>query len=157
MNLNDNRFPIKIKDIFDDNGNIKEGGRELLIQKLNGYVSYVSGENPFTFPFRIFPYEFNSPHSLKILKTKEWRYPTEQINGLEITPEMQIKYLDVYITKVRDFQNKAYKYIVEKMKEKYPLLQENITRKTTRYTIHYDGWSITSIKYSISSRGFIRR
>ena len=51
MNLNDNRFPIKIKDIFDDNGNIKEGGRELLIQKLNGYVSYVSGENPFTFPF----------------------------------------------------------------------------------------------------------
>ena len=145
MNLNDNRFPIKIKDIFDDNGNIKEGGRELLIQKLNGYVSYVSGENPFTFPFRIFPYEFNSPHSLKILKTKEWMYPTEQINGLKITPEMQIKYLDVYITKVRDFQDKSYKYIVKKMKEKYPLLQEK--RQGIQYTMMDGPLQVLNIAY----------
>ena len=58
---------------------------------------------------------------------------------------MQIKYLDVYITKVTDFQDKSYKYIVKKMKEKYPLLQEK--RQGIQYT--YDGWSITSIKYSI--------
>ena len=145
MNLNDNRFPIKIKDIFDDNGNIKEGGRELLIQKLNGYVSYVSGENPFTFPFRIFPYEFNSPHSLKILKTKEWVYPIEQINGLKITPEMQIKYLDVYITKVTDFQDKSYKYIVKKMKEKYPLLQEK--RQGIQYTMMDGPLQVLNIAY----------
>ena len=145
MNLNDNRFPIKIKDIFDDNGNIKEEGRELLIQKLNGYVSYVSGENPFTFPFRIFPYEFNSPHSLKILKTNEWTYPTEQINGLKITPEMQIKYLDVYITKVTDFQDKSYKYIVKKMKEKYPLLQEK--RQGIQYTMMDGPLQVLNIAY----------
>ena len=79
MNLNDNRFPIKIKDIFDDENNFIEtethSGKELLIQKLNGYVSYVSGENPFSFPFKLFPYTFNSPNSLKTLQSQDWKYP----------------------------------------------------------------------------------
>ena len=75
MNLNDKRFPIEISDIFDKKGDFlinKKGkniGKELLIQKITGYVSYVSGENPFTFPFRLFPNDFNSPHSLKKLVT----------------------------------------------------------------------------------------
>ena len=30
-----------------------ESGRELLIRKLTGYVSYVRGENPYTFPYRV--------------------------------------------------------------------------------------------------------
>ena len=64
MNLNDKRFPIKIKDVFDDNDEFVEGGKQLLINKLTGYVSYLSGENPFTFPYRIFPKYSNSPESL---------------------------------------------------------------------------------------------
>ena len=137
MNLNDNRFPIKIKDIFDDKNNFIEtenhSGKELLIQKLNGYVSYVSGENPFSFPFRIFPYTFNSPNSLKTLLAQEWRYPTEQVNGLEISPEDQIKYLDVYVNSLDDYQEKAYNYLIEKMKEKHPQLNEK--RKGIQYTM----------------------
>ena len=51
MNLNDNRYPIKIEDVFNSNGefvknkNGVEVGKELLIQKMIGYVSYVKGEN----------------------------------------------------------------------------------------------------------------
>ena len=61
MNLNDKRFPIEIKDVFNKNGDFVKSkkkelsGKELLIQKITGYVSYVSGENPFTFPYRIWP------------------------------------------------------------------------------------------------------
>ena len=127
MNLNDNRFPIKVQDIFTKDNTFVEksgAGKELLIQKLNGYVSYVSGENPFSFPFRIFPSDFNSPHSLKILKTTEWRYPTQQINGLEITMDKQINYLDVYVNTLDDFQERAYDYLIKKMKKKYPKLNE---------------------------------
>ncbi len=128
MNLNDNRFPITVSDIFTKENTFiedeRQSGKDILIQKLNGYVSYVSGENPFKFPFRIFPFEFNSPHSLKILKTTEWRYPSQQINGLEITEDNQINYLDVYINTLQDFQERAYNYLIEKMKKKYPQLQE---------------------------------
>ena len=61
LNLNDNRFPVNIKDIFDSNLNFLKNpnneniGKKLLIQKLTGYVSYVSGENPFTFPYKMYP------------------------------------------------------------------------------------------------------
>ena len=34
MNLNDKRFPIKIRDVFDDKGDFIPGGKQLLINKL---------------------------------------------------------------------------------------------------------------------------
>ena len=150
MNLNDKRFPINIKDIFNKDGELIETentheGKNLLIQKINGYVSYVSGENPFKFPFRIFPYNFNDPHSLRILKQSEWRYPTHQINGLEITSEMQIKYLDIYLSKLVGFQDKAYKYLIKKMKEKHPELKEE--RSGIQYTVTDGPLQLLNIAY----------
>ena len=59
MNLNDGRSAIKYSDVFDEDGNMivssEDEGANLLLRKLNGYVSYVRGENPFTFPFRVYP------------------------------------------------------------------------------------------------------
>ena len=52
MNLNDKRFPLKTTDVFNPDGSFVTSesgeniGKQLLIQKLTGYVSYVSGENP---------------------------------------------------------------------------------------------------------------
>ena len=74
LNLNDNRFPIKISDVFDGNGNFTENGQQLLIRKITGYVSYVSGENPFTFPHRIWPYTSDNNHSIKKLTDNGWNY-----------------------------------------------------------------------------------
>tara|TARA_B110000971_G_scaffold34965_1_gene32861 strand:- start:14237 stop:17425 length:3189 start_codon:yes stop_codon:yes gene_type:complete len=55
--LNDKRDIISQKDIFDKerNANLLPGGREKLIKALNGYVSYVRGENPYTYPVKIYP------------------------------------------------------------------------------------------------------
>ena len=54
MNSNDNKALIKMSDIFNNKGEFIRSGRELLIRKLTGYVSYVRGENPYTFPVRIY-------------------------------------------------------------------------------------------------------
>ena len=70
MNSNDKRATIKEDQVFDKKGNfikeraredgkIVEGGRELLERKLIGYVCYVRGENPYTFPYRIYPTDFS--------------------------------------------------------------------------------------------------
>ena len=139
LNLNDNRYPIEINEVFDkDNNFLKdpEGndiGKELLIQKLIGYVSYVSGENPFTFPYKIWPSDYGNPHSLKLLldKNKDWSYPKYQINTMEI-PE-PIKYLDLVITALHEEQNKAYNYIIDKTKEQKPILNEK--RLGIQYTV----------------------
>ena len=76
LNINDNRYTISLNEIFDKRGNFLEGdgteivGKELLKQKATGYISYVRGENPFTFPNRVFPKEARNPNSL-MLKMEE--------------------------------------------------------------------------------------
>ena len=137
LNLNDNRFPINISDVFNSNGTFlmdgdEEIGKNLLIQKLTGYVSYVSGENPFSFPYRIWPSEYNNPNSLKkLLSSDDWDYPNTQINNLEI--DTPIQHLDLVITTLHEEQNKAYNYIIAKSKEKYPQLNE--PKSGIQYTV----------------------
>ena len=83
MNLNDHRYPISVKELFDSDGQFlindegKEVGKELLIQKSTGYVSYVRGENPYTFPYRIFPSVFSEENTIK-------DYPKKQTNDAPI-------------------------------------------------------------------------
>ena len=69
MNLNDRRSQIKVKDVFNSQGNFiekddREVGKELLERKATGYVSYVVGENPYSFPYKIWPLQFSPKNSL---------------------------------------------------------------------------------------------
>ena len=138
LNLNDKRFPINEKEIFDANLNFVKNpnneniGEQLLIQKLIGYVSYVSGENPFKFPFKIWPSYYDNEKSLKIKTKNGWQYPKKQINGAD-TPSVSIQYLDLIITELSEEQNKGYEYVVEKEKEKYPIL--NNPESGIQYTV----------------------
>lgn len=120
MNANDNRSTINESDVFDKNGlfieasaetngNTTEGGRELLMRKLTGYVSFVRGENPYSFPYRIYPDIFDNTHSLDLTS-----YPTRQMNNREI--EEPLKHIPVYTNKIGDYQYNGYRYIIDNMK-----------------------------------------
>ena len=112
MNRNDHRSEIEVKDIFDKNGNFKidddgrEVGKELLRQKATGYVSFIRGENPYTFPYRIWPSMFAPDKSLLNLDS----YPRQQLNGKEII--QGIEHLDLYRTQIGIEQEKGYNYII---------------------------------------------
>lgn len=117
MNLNDNRSTIEIGDVFDKQGNLlisPDGtniGEETLRRKSTGYVSFVRGENPYTFPYRIFPSLFSISNTFK-----ELTYPRKQLNGKEIVQPLE--HLDVYVNTCGSFQEKGYKYIISQIKEK---------------------------------------
>ena len=119
MNLNDNRFPIKISEVFDKDGRFllddegNEVGKELLIQKARGYISFVRGENPYTFPYRIYPSEFTAENLLK-----DMEYPRKQINGTEIIKRIQ--FLDLFISNIGEYQEKAYNYVINQIREDFP-------------------------------------
>lgn len=120
MNVNDGRPMVELKEIFDSNGNLKivngkEVGKELLIQMMNGYVSFVRGENPYTFPFRIFPKEFNQDNSIK---NESFIYPRKQINGKIIL--QGIKHIDIYLNDIGIYQKYGYEYAIEKIKSDIP-------------------------------------
>ena len=121
MNINDKRATVTEDQIFDKEGNFinavteagkeKEGGRELLQRKLIGYVSYVRGENPYTFPFRIYPDLF-SPENL----IKPENYPKSQMNKKPI--ESPIQHVPVFVSKIGEYQNKGYSFIMENMRKR---------------------------------------
>jgi hypothetical protein len=117
MNLNDRRSTIEVSDIFDKNGNllIKDDGtnigEETLRRKSTGYVSFVRGENPYTFPYRIFPSLFSIKNTFK-----ELSYPRKQLNGKPIVQGLE--HLDVYVNTCGSYQEKGYNYIISQIKDK---------------------------------------
>ena len=130
MNLNDNRSTIEISDVFNNDGTFKEyedgqTGRNILIRKARGYISYVRGDNPYTFPFKIYPRDYDSPNSIF-----NYRYPI--INMIDIPIEREPHILDIYVNRIGDYQNKGYKYILDKIKQQ--LVGEQ-GKKKFNYTI----------------------
>uniref|UniRef100_A0A6C0K1J0 Helicase ATP-binding domain-containing protein n=1 Tax=viral metagenome TaxID=1070528 RepID=A0A6C0K1J0_9ZZZZ len=127
MNINDKRATIKVSDVFDSkgqwvpakqlaNGTMTEDGKTLLIRKLTGYISYVRGENPYTFPYRVYPSQFAEMKNVLLNE----KYPSIQLNGSPISEEEAIKYIDVFTTTLdrNSIQYKGYKRILDEMKAK---------------------------------------
>jgi superfamily II DNA or RNA helicase len=121
MNINDKRSKISINDVFTSNGEIKEGGKELIARKATGYISFVKGENPYTFPYRMYPIIFNEKQSVLHHENK---YPKYQFNLKRISEESRKRIIDVYLNQMEkcngcgNCQSCIYKYIVNYLKKK---------------------------------------
>jgi hypothetical protein len=84
-------------------------GEELLIRKATGYISYVRGENPYTFPYKIWPDEFAPEHTFLTQPV-----PVVQLNGKPLV--QNIEFLSLYLVGVGDYQQVGYEYVLKKMK-----------------------------------------
>ena len=117
MNLNDRRSTIEIKDVFNADGSFKRSntgesiGEELLIRKATGYISYVRGENPYTFPYKIWPAEFAPEHTFV-----NRQMPVVQLNGKMLV--QHIEFLSLYLVNIGNYQQLGYDYILEQAKKK---------------------------------------
>ena len=111
MNLNDKRSKVNIKEIFDSDGNFRlddeghEIGKDILIQKARGYISFVRGENPYLFPYRVYPVLF-SPMSIRNME-----YPSVSLNGKPIIQPIQ--YIDLYIDTIGTYQEEGYNNLIK--------------------------------------------
>jgi hypothetical protein len=114
MNINDKRSTIEIKDIFNSDGSFKindqgqEIGREILARKATGYISFVRGENPYTFPYKIWPNEFAKEYTFE--QNEE---PSTQLNGRELVQNIEM--LSLYLTNIGEIQQKGYDYIISRL------------------------------------------
>ena len=146
MLLNDNRDLIKESDIFKEGG-ITKKGRQILSSKLRGYVSYIRGENPYTFPIRLYPKDNGDKNSMNV-------YPDIDLFGDKISNP--IKFLNLFGCKMENYQ----KYIYNKRKNQ--LIKGRTTLKIDDETelmqisnIIYPGGSETVIKDVYGERGFL--
>ena len=145
MRLNDGRAEIDIREVFNSNpdegifvetvdgpGQITETGRENLRRFSTGYVSYIRGENPYTFPFRIYPDEFSPEHTFSGIQAERksskssgsggeeeeekvsYEVPSMQINGLRIPEHRKLSRMQdkIYLTGASEYQQSVYSYII---------------------------------------------
>ena len=122
LNLVDKKYPLSEREIFDKNDNLlvkkfQNVGRKKLIRKLRGYVSFVHGENIFTFPYRIYPNMLKDSNSLLHKLKNKWSYPKKQINDTDISIDDTIKHTDLYLVDLPDIQQQYYTKIIESFKK----------------------------------------
>jgi superfamily II DNA or RNA helicase len=96
LNRNDKRYELKESDIFKD-GELRESEKHRFLNHVRGYVSYVKGENPFTFPYRIYPSYFY----------KHRMTPTKAFSMFGDTSMEEMK-TQVYPVALSDFQKAVY-------------------------------------------------
>lgn len=141
MRLNDGRAEIDYREIFNDNpedgifietrearesggeaggegaaGLIAELGKENLRRFSTGYISYIRGENPYTFPFRIYPGEFEPERTFS---GGQYRAPSIQINGKPIPGNRKLDSMEdkIYLTNLSEYQQSVYSYIVRQLQK----------------------------------------
>ena len=131
MNKNDKRSQIKIADVFNKKGDFKEGGKELLLQKIIGYISFVKGNNPYIFPYRIYPVEFDKSYSSYHVFTKKKTYPMNDFFNNKITEP--IKYLDIYLNNLEEYQFNVYNHILNQFK----LTEDEVLKKGYTVTLNF--------------------
>jgi hypothetical protein len=119
MNINDRRSMVLFSNIFDKEDKFKDKGRELLIQKITGYVSFVRGENPYTFPYRIYPDEFSIENTFNNIT-----YPSKQMNLKPILDKDKISVINLFVLKLNKCfdcggcQCCIYKYVINYLRNK---------------------------------------
>ena len=130
LNMNDGQSIIKKNEIFNKNGDFVKDGAQKLLFKANGYISYVRGENPYQFPYKIFPNDYNSDKSIKKIA-----YPRKQFNGLDIANPIQ--HLDLYLNTLSNQHQILYeKLLYEKVQKLSVQEQERFeTTESFKYTI----------------------
>mgnify|MGYP001294891013 CR=1 FL=1 len=100
LRLNDSKSMLIHSDIFHE-GKVTEEGIQILHEGCKGYVSYLRGENPVSFPLRLYPQHI-SP-----LITKD-HCPSLNIFGNELLPRDKLQFLTLVPSLLQDFQKEAY-------------------------------------------------
>ena len=102
--LNDNRPEISENEIF-KNGEITKEGINILNKKCKGYISYIRGNNPITFPYRLYP-TINKNTKRFVIKD----FPSKNPFNEDIKEKNRINYLKnkLYGSKFGEYQKQIY-------------------------------------------------
>jgi len=118
MNMNDGRGLIKVSDVFNANGEFQESdeeeetesGRDVLARKTAGYVSFVRGENPYTFPYRVYPDLFSPDNTFSVIPLQK-----NSIVGGEVVQNKvnTITKSNIYVTRLGEYQEGVYNNMIQ--------------------------------------------
>ena len=148
--MNDKKELIDEKTTF-KNDIVTEYGEKILKEKSKGYISYLRGENPISFPIRRYPKKRSYPH-VKIDKVSSSN--SQKINLFQ-TGRIQdkISFLELYTSELNDYQKKYYLLQSDTYKDEEKLRIEDEGYLLQLSNICYPNTS-EDIKEKIGDEGF---
>ena len=126
MLLNDKRSTINKKDVFDKNNYLTKEGESIIKDKCIGYISYLRGENPITFPIRLYPRQLKLfPKYSNNLRSKnsiinKMNSPSENLVGGKIKDKLE--FLELFGSKLQGLQLNIYNKSIQSLIDKNPEL-----------------------------------
>ena len=107
--INDKQKTIELKTIFQTNLDFTENGKELLNELSKSYISYITKENPYTFPKKVYPKK--SIHISKFINEKfdeDFSLQYDLENEYKIVPcQMKQKQKTNYLNFLEDKKTKV--------------------------------------------------
>lgn len=125
--LNDNKEIISNKDIFKD-GSLTKKGKKALQKICKGYISYLRGEDPNTFPIRLYPNELSKEDKPsmyhKNMNNKDCilnpnKSSSIDLFGNKILDKNRLKFLELYGSPLNDYHKFIYESAEKRILMKY--------------------------------------
>ena len=98
--LNNDKKPLMNANQMFEEGKITDKGREILKNKASGYVSYLRGENPINFPYKL------DPIGIDIMLPKD--LPVKDMKGNDIPDFQRLKFLNLVKCPMDGIQKEVY-------------------------------------------------
>ena len=111
MLTNDKRPTIHTREIF-ENGNLTKEGKQKLIEVSRGYISFMRGENPYSFPTRIYP-TINKDSKVFTANNK----PQYDIFNVKITESNKLENLELIKSQMSTYQQSIYSRLEKQLKK----------------------------------------
>ena len=136
--------------IFDKKGILEKKFKKKLEKISSNFISYMRGENPYTFPIRLYP-SINNDKS--VLDKKN--FPKNDIYGSPIEDDEQIKHLELIYTEMSRLQNKLYNLVTKNIKKKDLNDDDNNNNEEVETNKEWKGQQIVQISNIIYPTGKI--
>ena len=135
--MNDKRELIHQKDIFTKDGSLTKKGTKSIQSVSRGYVSYLRGEDPNTFPVRLYPNELvGEDQSFYPYKSTEAgtkvrgciinpnKSPQDDLFDKKILEHDKLKFLELYGSPLNDYHKFIYDEAEKRILKKYDLKEK---------------------------------
>jgi hypothetical protein len=142
---NDGREKVKVNELFDGKDNLINSAR--LLELSRGYISYVRGANPISFPRKLLPNESPIPEIVNG-NTIYYPKPVNKMNGNPLDQEDMIKYNPLVKCDMSKYQQAIFNKAVLGMND----LEEGILEDNTNETFDINGKMISNIVYPLSPK-----
>jgi hypothetical protein len=153
---NEKKPQISETDIFDTDGTIHAEGRNLLAKKTRGYVSFMRGQNPFSFPTRFTPKINGDTNMMKLM-------PKHDIYKQTLAADKKLSNKTLIEGRMSDFQTSMYKTVEridvdddgEDDEEEEGAKANNLSKPIQISNIVYPGGA-NNVDHSYGKVGFLR-